>query len=151
MAKPTTKLAEINRILAHKGDTTPAKSLAEGYKKLAKVYDDVDVPNTIQTSAATLQWWAGVLTGKCKTTFVVKDEEDGSVIESPTITVKSGAVIGSGTAVTPVAGVYSLLEGKYNYSVTKAEYVTKSAVIDITEALLIDGALVIVVELEASN
>lgn len=53
-------------------------------------------------------------------------------IESPTIVVKKGTVIGSGAEVTPNEdGHFIVRKGDYNYSISKAGYETVSAAIEV--------------------
>lgn len=59
-------------------------------------------------------------------------DADGEDIASPTIVLKTGATVGSGDAVTAEAdGTYKVKYGKYNVSVSKTGYVTKTAIIDV--------------------
>ncbi len=69
-------------------------------------------------------------------TFNVVDA-DGKAIDSPTIVLKKGAVVGSGDAVSAEDnGTYKLVVGTYNYSVAKANYTTKTGTLDIIEEQL---------------
>lgn len=57
---------------------------------------------------------------------------NGDAIASPTITLKKGATEGSGDAVSASNDVYLVKYGKYNYSIAKTNYTTKTGVIDVT-------------------
>ena len=74
---------------------------------------------------------------------------DGVEIASPTVTLKTGSTIGSGDAVSAGADGYSVVYGKYNYSVAKSDYVTKTGVIDVDFDDVKAGEKEVVVELEA--
>jgi len=142
---------QINRILAAKGSSAVATSLRDGVAKLAKVYDDVDVPATVQTTGGALKYWADILVGVCLATIAIKDSVEETAITDATITLKTGSVVGSGDAVTPTGGKYSLPEGTYNYSVAKEGYVTKTGTFNITEANVIAGTITIQIALVASE
>lgn len=56
-------------------------------------------------------------------------DSTGTAIATPTVVLKKGATIGSGDTVAAVEGVYPVVYGTYNYSVTKTGYVTKTGLI----------------------
>lgn len=58
-------------------------------------------------------------------------DASGDAIASPTVTLKTGETVGSGDTVSAGADGYSVVYGKYNYSVAKSDYVTKTGVIEI--------------------
>lgn len=56
----------------------------------------------------------------------------GVAIATPTIVIKTGDVIGSGTEVTAETdGTYKVLFGSYNFSIAKETYTTKTGVVSI--------------------
>lgn len=73
------------------------------------------------------------LNAPCELTIKVEDDA-GQAIASPTITLKTGAVVGSGDIVSAVDGKYPCSAGDYNYSVSKTNYVTKTGTLTITDA-----------------
>lgn len=73
------------------------------------------------------------LNASCELTIEVEDDA-GQAIDSPTITLKTGAVVGSGDIVSAVDGKYPCSAGDYNYSVSKTNYVTKTGTLTITDA-----------------
>lgn len=59
-------------------------------------------------------------------------DEDGEDIDSPTIVLKIGKIIGSGDAVNAEGdGTYNVAYGDYNISVSKTGYTTKTAVVTV--------------------
>lgn len=69
-------------------------------------------------------------------TFNVVDGDDAA-INTPTIVLKTGSTIGSGTAITAESdGTYKLPVGTYNYSVAKATYTTKTGTFSIIDTQL---------------
>lgn len=68
--------------------------------------------------------------------FDIKDA-DGEAISGSSITLKTGAEVGAGTAVSAEQeGTYKCFVGTYNYSVAKDGYTTATGTITITEAQL---------------
>lgn len=60
-------------------------------------------------------------------------DEDGEAVAGTTAVIKRGATIGSGDTVSAESdGGYKTLYGKYNYSVSKTGYDTKTGVVEIT-------------------
>jgi hypothetical protein len=83
-------------------------------------------------------------------TFTV-EEEDGTAISGATIALKTGAVVGSGDAVSAESdGTYELVVGTYNYSISKANFKTKTGTFDIIESQLEKNvSLTVVLEADA--
>lgn len=143
----TTKVKELNRLIAAKGGQVAGTSVCDCVKKLAKRIDDVDVPATILTTAEALKYWADIVTGACLAKVSVLDSVTSDPVASPTVTIKTGAVIGSGDAITPTAGEYPLPEGSYNYSASASGYTTKTGTFAISEAQVITGSITIEIKL----
>lgn len=147
----TTKVTELNRLILAKGGSTTGSTECACLKILAKVIDDVDVPDEIITNGEALKYWADILTGSCLATVAVKDSVSKEAIASPAVTIKTGSTVGSGTAISPTLGKYPLPEGAYNYSVSASGYVTKTGTFSITEAQVINGTITLEVLLVADE
>lgn len=77
-----------------------------------------------------------VLKGPAVVTFEVSDDI-GETVDTATIVLKKGEVVGSGDDVTAEGdGSYKCLTGKYNYSVSATNYATKTGTFEITKAQL---------------
>ena len=87
----------------------------------------------------------------CITTFVYKDSVSEAPVTPTSVTLKTGSVQGSGTAVTPVGGNYLLPAGSYNISVVATGYTTKEAIITIINAQVVTGTLEVDISLVASE
>ena len=104
-------------------------SEVEGIKKALQILASKDVAgNTVGEVLENfaLQYEDVVLS------LVVEDEE-GETITAPTIVVKTGDTIGSGTEVTvETDGTYKVKYGPYNFSVAKDTYTTQTGVLSIS-------------------
>lgn len=147
----TTKVKQLNRLIAAKGGSVAGTSVCDCVKKLAKRIDDVDVPATVLTTAEALKYWADIVTGSCLAKVTVIDSVTKEAVASPTVVIKTGSVVGSGDVIAISSGVYPLPEGSYNYNVSASGYTTKTGSFAISEAQVITGALTLEIELAEDN
>ena len=78
-------------------------------------------------------------------------DADGEDIAAPTIVLKTGATVGSGTSVSAEQdGTYEVTVGTYNYSISKTGYTTKTGTFDITKAQL-EKSVTLTVELATAD
>lgn len=77
---------------------------------------------------------------------------DGAEISTPTVTLKTGKTVGSGTSVSAGGdGKYAVKLGGYNYSIAKVGYTGKTGTIDITAEDVAAGEKTVVIALAAST
>lgn len=137
----------LNRLIVIKGGSAADSSVAALLKLYVKRADDVDVPTSKRTLGDVLEYVADVLGGTCKATVVCIDSVSEDPVTPTSVTIKTGTVIGSGTAVSPSGGKYALAEGSYNYSVSADGYTTKTGTFSISEENVISGALTLEISL----
>lgn len=139
----------LNRIIVAHGGTAVEGTKAAVVRAYIKQEEGYEIPASYDTVGAVLERYADIEEGVSSVTISCKS---GSTAVTPTsVTVKKGATIGSGDAVSPTDGKYKCKQGTYNYSISASGYQTATGTFTVSASDVATGSKTVEVSLTASQ
>ena len=139
----------LNRVIVANGGTAVKGNKAAVVRAFIKQVEGYEIPSSYESVGEVLERYAEIEEGLIKVAFSCKIS--GTATTADSITVKTGATVGSGTEVEAgTDGKFSCKQGTYNYSVVKDGYTTVTGTFTISASDVATGSKTIDVTLVAA-